>query len=168
MQNKLITLENIDAFIFDFDGVLTNNLVFVDQDGKESVSCNRSDGLAFDVLRKLKKPSYILSTEKNPIVSARAKKLKIQAIQGVEDKVEELLSLAKSKGYNLNRVLYVGNDINDFKAMKLCGYSACPSDSHEKIRSIATFVLQKKGGNGVVRELLEVKLNIDFIKILYS
>ena len=168
MQNKLITLENIDAFIFDFDGVLTNNLVFVDQDGKESVSCNRSDGLAFDVLRKLKKPSYILSTEKNPIVSARAKKLKIQAIQGVEDKVKELLSLAKTNEYNLNRILYVGNDINDYKAMKLCGYSACPSDSHEKIRSIATFVLQKKGGNGVIRELLEVKLNIDFIKILYS
>ena len=168
MQNKLITLENIDAFIFDFDGVLTNNLVFVDQDGKELVSCNRSDGLAFDVLRKLKKPSYILSTEKNPIVSARAKKLKIQAIQGVEDKVQELLSLAKTNEYNLNRVLYVGNDINDYKAMKLCGYSACPSDSHEKIRSIATFVLQKKGGNGVIRELLEVKLNIDFIKTLYS
>ena len=168
MQNKLITLENIDAFIFDFDGVLTNNLVFVDQDGKELVSCNRSDGLAFDVLRKLKKPSYILSTEKNPIVSARAKKLKIQAIQGVEDKVKELLSLAKTNEYNLNRILYVGNDINDYKAMKLCGYSACPSDSHEKIRSIATFVLQKKGGNGVIRELLEVKLNIDFIKTLYS
>ena len=168
MQNKLITLENIDAFIFDFDGVLTNNLVFVDQDGRESVSCNRSDGLAFDVLRKLKKPSYILSTEKNPIVSARAKKLKIQAIQGVEDKVQELLILAKNNEYNLNRVLYVGNDINDYKVMKLCGYSACPSDSHEKIRSIATFVLQKKGGNGVIRELLEVKLNIDFIKTLYS
>ena len=168
MQNKLITLENIEAFIFDFDGVLTNNLVFVNQDGKESVGCNRSDGLAFDVLRKLKKPSYILSTEKNPIVSARAKKLKIQAIQGVEDKVQELLSLAKTNEYNLNRVLYVGNDINDYKAMKLCGYSACPSDSHEKIRSIATFVLQKKGGNGVIRELLEVKLNIDFIKTLYS
>ena len=167
MQNKLITLENIDAFIFDFDGVLTNDLVFVDQNGKESVICNRSDGLAFDVLRKLKKPSYILSTEKNPIVSARAKKLKIPAIQGVEDKVEELLMLAKSKGYNLNRVLYVGNDINDYKAMQLCGYSACPSDSHQKIRSIATFVLQKQGGNGVIRELLEVKLNIDFIKILY-
>ena len=167
MQNKLITLENIDAFIFDFDGVLTNDLVFVDQNGKESVICNRSDGLAFDVLRKLKKPSYILSTEKNPIVSARAKKLKIPAIQGVEDKVEELLMLAKSKGYNLNRVLYVGNDINDYKAMQLCGYSACPSDSHQKIRSIATFVLQKKGGNGVIGELLEVKLNIDFIKILY-
>jgi YrbI family 3-deoxy-D-manno-octulosonate 8-phosphate phosphatase len=168
VQNKLITLENIDAFIFDFDGVLTNNLVFVDQDGKESVSCNRSDGLAFDVLRKLKKPSYILSTEKNPIVSARAKKLRIHAIQGVEDKVKALLSLVKNNEYNLDRVLYVGNDINDYKAMKLCGYSACPSDSHEKIRSIATFVLQKKGGNGVVRELLEVKLNIDFIKTLYT
>ncbi len=72
------------------------------------------------------------------------KKLKIEAIQGVDDKVQELLSLAKTNEYNLDRVLYVGNDINDFKAMKLCGYSACPSDSHEKIRSIATFILQKK------------------------
>ena len=156
MQNKLITLENIDAFIFDFDGVLTNNLVFVDQDGKESVSCNRSDGLAFDVLRKLKKPSYILSTEKNPIVSARAKKLKIQAIQGVEDKVKELLSLAKTNEYNLNRILYVGNDINDYKAMKLCGYSACPSDSHAKILEIVTFSLKTPGGQGIVRELVDI------------
>jgi len=167
-KKKQILIDKIEVFIFDFDGVLTNNLVFVDQDGNELVSCNRSDGLAFDVLRKLKKPSYILSTEQNPVVSTRAKKLKIQVIQGVDNKVQELLSLAKSKGYNLNRVLYVGNDVNDYKAMKLCGYSACPSDSHEKIRSIATFVLQKKGGDGVVRELLEVKLNIDFIKTLYS
>ena len=167
-KKKQILIDKIEVFIFDFDGVLTNNLVFVDQDGNELVSCNRSDGLAFDVLRKLKKPSYILSTEQNPVVSTRAKKLKIQVIQGVDNKVQELLSLAKSKGYNLNRVLYVGNDVNDYKAMKLCGYSACPSDSHEKIRSIATFVLQKKVGDGVVRELLEVKLNIDFIKTLYS
>ena len=167
-KKKQILIDKIEVFIFDFDGVLTNNLVFVDQDGNELVSCNRSDGLAFDVLRKLKKPSYILSTEQNPVVSTRAKKLKIQVIQGVDNKVQELLSLAKSKGYNLNRVLYVGNDVNDYKAMKLCGYSACPSDSHEKIRSIATFVLQKQGGNGVIRELLEVKLNIDFIKTLYS
>ena len=68
-----ISIDNIDAFIFDFDGVLTNNLVHLDQHGTESVSCSRSDGLAFEVLHKLKMPTYILSTEVNPVVTARAK-----------------------------------------------------------------------------------------------
>ena len=68
-----ISLEGIDALIFDFDGVLTNNLVHLDQEGKEWVSCSRADGLAFDVLRKLEKPAYIISTEENPVVTARLK-----------------------------------------------------------------------------------------------
>ena len=104
-----ISLDNIDAFVFDFDGVLTNNLVHLGQDGKEWVSCSRADGLAFDVLRKLEKPSYVLSTENNPVVSARAKKLKIQALQGVKNKADTLLTLSENKGYDLSRILYVGN-----------------------------------------------------------
>ena len=72
-----IPFRSIEAIVFDFDGVLTDNLVSIDQEGKEYVSCSRADGLAFDVLHKLKKPSYILSTEKNQTVTARAKKLKI-------------------------------------------------------------------------------------------
>ena len=129
-----ISLDNIDAFVFDFDGVLTNNLVQIDENGKESVCCSRADGLAFDVMRKLEKPSYILSTEKNPVVSARAKKLKIQALQGIKNKADALSSLSESKGYDLSRILYVGNDLNDFDVMKTCGYSACPIDSHIKIK----------------------------------
>ena len=132
-----ISLDNIDAFVFDFDGVLTNNLVHLDQNGKEWVSCSRADGLAFDVLRKLEKPSYILSTENNPVVSARAKKLKIQVLQGVKDKAGTLLALSESKGYDLNRILYVGNDLNDFHVMKICGYTACPIDSHIKIKELS-------------------------------
>ena len=76
-----ISLDNIDVFVFDFDGVLTNNLVQIDENGKESVSCSRADGLAFDVLRKLNKSVYILSTEKNPVVLARAKKLKVKVFK---------------------------------------------------------------------------------------
>jgi len=63
--------------------------------------------------------------------------------------------------------LYVGNDLNDYKAMQLCGYSACPSDSHKKIKSISSIVLNNKGGYGVVRELLEEVFKLDFIKILF-
>lgn len=162
-----ISINEIDALIFDFDGVLTNNLVHLNQDGKEWVSCSRGDGLAFDVLRKLNKPSYIISTEKNAVVSARAKKLKIPALQGVGNKVKEIEELATKDGLDLARVLYVGNDLNDYRAMLLCGYTACPSDSHKKIKEIATFVLKTGGGKGVVRELLEDVLKLNFIQIIY-
>jgi len=166
MQN--ILFDDIDAFIFDFDGVLTNNMVIVDQYGKESVSCSRADGLAFDVLHKLKKSVYILSTEKNPVVTARADKIKVPAIQGVVSKVEGIKKLSKQKMFRIQNTLYVGNDLNDYEAMQLCGYTACPSDSHEIIKSIANIVLKTSGGNGVVRELLEDIFQLNFIKILYQ
>ena len=169
MKNqKEILLNNIDAFIFDFDGVLTNNLVYLDQNGKESVSCSRADGLAFDVLRKLDKPAFILSTENNPVVTMRAKKLKVSVVQGVADKVEAIKKLVNKNNYNLKNILYVGNDLNDYLVMQLCGYTACPADSHPKIKEISGNILTSKGGNGVVRELLEDVLSLDFIKTLYQ
>ena len=162
-----ISLDNIDVFVFDFDGVLTNNLVQISENGRESVSCSRADGLAFDVLRKLNKSAYIISTEKNPVVSARAKKLKIQVMQGIKNKADALSTLSERKGYDLSRILYVGNDLNDFHVMKICGYSVCPIDSHIKIKELSNVVLSSRGGEGVVRELLEEILDVDFINILY-
>lgn len=172
MNNNFLRVEinmiNIDAFIFDFDGVLTDNFVYLDQDGVEQVRCSRADGLAFDVLRKLKKPVYILSTEKNPVVSARASKLKIPVLQGKDNKVEAINKLVSKEKFDLSNILYVGNDLNDYYAMQSCGCSVCPSDSHIKIQEVADIVLKTKGGSGVVRELLEEVLEIDFIKILYD
>jgi len=160
-------IDNIDAFVFDFDGVLTNNLVHIDQTGAEWVSCNRGDGLAFDLLRKIKKPAYILSTEKNPVVTARANKLRIEAIQGVENKVAAIHELAATKGYDLSKVCYAGNDLNDYRVMQYCGVTVCPSDSHPAIKEFANKALQAKGGCGVVRELLEEVFKLDLITILY-
>ncbi len=162
-----MNIDNIDVFVFDFDGVLTNNLVYVNQDGIESVACSRADGLAFDVLRELVKPTYILSTEKNQIVTTRANKLKIPALQGINNKVEALKEIANKEGFNLQNILYVGNDLNDYQVMKLCGFSVCPADSHPKIKEISSIVLKTNGGNGIARELLEDILGLDFIKILY-
>ena len=153
----------IDAIVFDFDGVLTNNLVYLVQDGKEMVSCSRADGLAFDVLRRIQKPAYIISTEKNPVVTARANKLKIPVLQGIGNKTECLKELIDREKFDLKNILYVGNDLN---AMKVCGFTACPADSHEMIKSIATIVLKTKGGGGIVRELLETVFQVNFIKIL--
>ena len=168
IERKQINIDDIDAFIFDFDGVLTNNIVHLDQDGKELVSCSRSDGLAFDLLKKLNKVSYILYTEKNLVVTARAKKLNIPVLQGINDKVDALNNLSISKNLNLEKILYVGNDLNDYRAMQACGYTACPSDSHKDIKKIAAFVLKTEGGKGVVRELLEDVLKLNFIQILYT
>ena len=167
-MSKQITIEQIDAFIFDFDGVLTDNLVYISEEGREAVRCSRSDGLAFDVLRKILKPVYLFSTEENIVVSSRAKKLKVPVIQGISDKVEALTKLIEEESYEWERLVYIGNDLNDYKAMSLCGFSACPRDSHEKIQEIATFVLNTNGGRGVVRELTEDILGLDFINILYN
>jgi 3-deoxy-D-manno-octulosonate 8-phosphate phosphatase (KDO 8-P phosphatase) len=160
-------IDNIKVFIFDFDGVLTNNKVYIDQNGKESVSCSRADGLAFDVLRKLKKPSYILSTEKNTVVSARAQKLQISALQGAENKVSGIQEIIKKENCKIENILYVGNDLNDYRVMSICGFTACPADSHEKIKQISSIILKTNGGHGIVRELLEDVLGLDFIEILY-
>jgi 3-deoxy-D-manno-octulosonate 8-phosphate phosphatase (KDO 8-P phosphatase) len=163
-----MNIDNIDAFIFDFDGVLTNNKVYVSQNGHESVACCRSDGLAFDALNRLNKPTYILSTEENVVVSARANKLKIEAIQGVKDKASAINRLADQEGFKLERILYVGNDLNDYYAMKICGYTLCPSDSHSIIKEISDIVLESSGGSGVVRELLEEVLGLNLLKILFK
>jgi YrbI family 3-deoxy-D-manno-octulosonate 8-phosphate phosphatase len=162
-----ILLDDINAFIFDFDGVMTNNRVHLDQDGKEWVTCSRADGLAFDVLRKLNKPAYIISTEENPVVTARANKLKILAFQGVNNKVSAVNELVKKQGFDIDKIYYVGNDLNDYRVMQHCGYTACPSDSHPDIKKIADITLNTKGGDGVVRELLEKNLKINFINVLY-
>lgn len=166
--NFIMRLKNIDAFVFDFDGVLTNNFVHLNQGGDEWVSCSRADGLAFDILKKLNKPAYILSTEKNPVVVARANKLRVPVLHGISDKLEGIKLLAKKEGFNLNKVLYIGNDLNDYYVMQGCGYSACPSDSHKRIKSISTIVLNTEGGRGVVRELLEDIFKLDFVQILYD
>ena len=163
-----LEIENLSAIFFDFDGVLTTNKVYVDQDGVEMVCCNRSDGLAFDLLRKFDIPVFIISSETNSVVTARSKKLGIQVIQGVKKKNELLNEVCIEKNINLSKALFVGNDLNDYYAMKSCGYSICPSDSHYKIKDIADYVLKSRSGEGVAREIVEDLMNLDLIKLLYN
>ncbi len=124
--------------------------------------------MAFNELNKLGVKSYILTSEINKVVSARANKLNIPALTGVANKVEALQDLSVKEGLDLSRVFYIGNDLNDFQAMKMCGLSACPADSHPKIKEIATFKLNTNGGMGIVRELLEEIFNVDVVKIIYT
>jgi 3-deoxy-D-manno-octulosonate 8-phosphate phosphatase (KDO 8-P phosphatase) len=163
----MLDIKKIELIVFDFDGVLTNDKVLVDQNGIESVVCSRSDGLGFDVLKILEKSTYIISTELNMVVSKRAEKLGIPVLQGVQNKKDIVKKLSKEKKINLSNILFVGNDLNDYHAMKFCGYSVCPSDSHPVIKDMASYVLKTKGGDGVVRELLEEVFKLNILKILY-
>ena len=147
--------DNFRLIVYDFDGVMTDNKVYIDQDGREMVQVNRSDGLGVAAIKKLGIEQLIISTEENPVVSARAKKLDIPCLQGIDNKKDALLNHCDKNDFKLNHVAYVGNDINDLGAMKLVGYSFCPTDSHEIIKKISNQVMKTKGGHGVIRELLD-------------
>jgi len=152
-------IKNIKTIIYDFDGVMTDNKVYVDQDGRETVKVNRADGFGVAEIKKLGIKQIIISTEKNPVVSARATKLGIPYLQGVDNKMGELLDYCKKNEVNVNYVAYVGNDINDKEAMEISGVTFCPADAHEDIKAISDHVLKTKGGEGVIRELLDLIIN---------
>ena len=161
MKTKRLDPRRLEAILFDFDGVLTDNRVYVDQRGRESVCCSRSDGMGFEVLRATSLKLFILSRERNPVVKARGLKLRVPVIQSVWRKEQACLALSKRAGFAMGCALFVGNDLNDYDVMKACGFSACPSDSHPKILAIADYVLRSRGGMGVVRELVEDVLWLD-------
>ena len=166
-MNSLIKIKDIEIIIFDFDGVLTNNKVYLNENGEEFVSCNRSDGLAFNALKKVNKRAIIVSSEKNEVVTARGKKLGIEVFQGIGDKLDFIEGLAESEKFDLSKTLYIGNDLNDFKIMEKLRFSACPADSHPMIKKISGTVLETNGGEGVAREIVEVLLELDIIDVLY-
>ena len=165
---KLIDPCEIDAAVFDFDGVLTDNTVLVNSRGDEFVTCSRADGLAFETLKILKIKTLILSTEKNPVVRARAEKLNVEVRHGVANKLTALRSYCETENLSIERILYVGNDVNDYDVMKACGITCCPMDAHPSIKMISSVVLSRNGGDSVVRELVEDVLQIDVYKTLYS
>ena len=108
------------------------------------------------------------STEKNKVVSARAKKLQIKAIQAVGNKKEALLELMNQNQLTKDEVVFIGNDINDINAMNLCTSTFCPSDSHQLVKKTAKIILEAKGGEDIMREVLEKHFKIDLYKLLYT
>jgi len=151
-----MNFKDIKAIVFDFDGVFTDNRVFVSQNGEESVICNRSDGIGLEMIRELNIPMTIISTEKNPVVQKRAKKLKLSCVQGVENKIKELVKFSDATNIGLKKIAFVGNDINDASCMKKVGFPIAVADAVDEIKELSTVVLVKKGGFGAVREFCEI------------
>ena len=149
-------LRDVEAVIFDFDGVFTDNRVVVFEDGREAVVCNRGDGLGLERLRSLGIPMVIMSTETNPVVSRRAEKLRLPVYQGLSDKAATLKKFAADEGLDLSRIAYVGNDINDAGCLEIVGMPVVVADAMLEVKSLARIVLKKKGGQGAVREFCDM------------
>src|SRR5204863_2480155 len=136
----------LDLIAFDFDGVMTDNAVLLSEDGTESVSCSRADGLGVDLLRRTGVPLIVLSTERNSVVSLRAQKLGLQCFNGVADKSAFLADYLASNGYRAERVVYVGNDVNDSGCLRQVGMPVVVADAHNDVVPLARLQLTKKGG----------------------
>ena len=147
--------DKVSHLIMDFDGVLTDDKVHVDQDGRESVRCSRSDGFGITLLKQNSEiQPMILSRESNPVVTARARKLDIEVFQSVLNKDQAIQALINERHLNPNEIIYIGNDLNDLVVLPLVGYFACPSDAHPQVLREADLVLNHPGGKGAVRELV--------------
>jgi len=155
LRNSLNKIQ-IELIAYDFDGVLTDNKVYLSEDGIESVQVNRSDGLAIKEIEKMGLRQIIISTEKNKVVKKRAEKLNIECFYGIDDKKTSLSNFCNENSIDLKKVIFIGNDINDLEVMKSVGISICPSDAHPSIIKIASVMLNSKGGEGLVRELLDL------------
>ncbi|MEC9293656.1 MAG: HAD hydrolase family protein [Chloroflexota bacterium] len=156
-------LADIKAIAFDFDGVFTDNRVYVMQNGEEAVACDRSDGMGISMLRKVGIPMIIISTEKNPVVGARGAKLNIDVLQGVEDKLPILSEWVMEKRLSIEQVAFIGNDINDVECLNAVGLGIVVADAYPVAVDAADLVLTKKGGHGAVREIADLWLSANKI-----
>ena len=162
---------SVHTVVFDFDGVFTDNKIWVDQDGREIVRCDRSDGLAFDFVRAFQRRGhlvsefFILSREANQVVLARAKKLQLVCHHGIGDKLgfmtEYLAARLSDSADPFAGMVYLGNDLNDLPLMRRAGYAVAPADAHPRVCEIAHLVMQQRGGEGFVRAFIERFLGID-------
>jgi 3-deoxy-D-manno-octulosonate 8-phosphate phosphatase (KDO 8-P phosphatase) len=148
-------LERVRFAIFDFDGVFTDNRVWVNERGQESLAFSRSDGLGLRRLDEVGVQYLIVSMEQNPIVGARARKLRANCVQGVDDKLTVVRERAAAAGFSLGQAAYVGNDINDADCLRAVGLPVVPADAWPEVKPLARWVLSRTGGAGCVREFCD-------------
>ena len=150
--------DKIDLLILDFDGVLTDNRVWTDQDGRETVASYRGDSMGLYLLRQAKIEAVVISKEINPVVSARCKKMGIPSLQDIEDKAAALKNLLTERKIDPSHTVYLGNDVNDLPCFPMAGWAVAVADAHPDVIRQADFVLTKNGGHGAVRELCNLVL----------
>lgn len=154
-MKKKLNKNILPKIIFtDFDGCLTDDRVWLNQDGEEFVAANRKDGLALNKLKKWGIPVVITSTETNKVVSARAQKLGIVALQGLADKAEAIENYLSKINLTWEDTWYIGNDVNDLEAIRGAKFGICPHDAVKAVKKEVDLILKTDGGYGILSELV--------------
>jgi 3-deoxy-D-manno-octulosonate 8-phosphate phosphatase (KDO 8-P phosphatase) len=148
-------LRRLRLVVFDFDGVFTDNRVWVNERGEEMLAFSRSDGLGLRRLDEVGVEYLIVSTEPNAVVPARAAKLGAPCVHGAADKLAVLRAEAGRRGVPLEETAYVGNDVNDAECLRAVGLPIVPADAWPEVASLAQWTLTRPGGAGCVREVCD-------------
>ena len=146
----------VSALVLDFDGVFTDNRALVFQDGREAVLCHRGDGWGLSQLKALGLPLLVISTEENPVVQARCRKLGIPCRVGVQDKLSALETWMTERNLDVSQVVYLGNDVNDLACLQAVGCGVVVNDVYPEAKAAASIVLSRPGGHGAIRELVDL------------
>ena len=160
---KKISEENrsIKMFLTDCDGCLTDGGMYYTEKGDELKKFNARDGMGFSLLKKRGIITGIITGENVELNRRRAEKLGLDIYEcGIKNKSEKIIELSQRYNIELENILYVGDDINDLDALKLVGYSCCPCDAEEKIKDVVTYITEKSGGQGVIREIVDKFLEL--------
>ncbi|MFA6570360.1 MAG: HAD-IIIA family hydrolase [Bacteroidota bacterium] len=158
MDNEILNqkLAKIKLLVMDVDGTMTNAKVYYSKNGEELKKFSIRDGMGIELLRQGQIETAILTSESSPIVTARAKKLKIEhQIMGSRNKKKDLEDLAEKLTLLMENILYIGDDVNDLQAIKAAGVGACPADSVINVKEAADYICTEKGGKGAIREIIE-------------
>ncbi|MEE1318385.1 MAG: HAD-IIIA family hydrolase [Ruminococcus sp.] len=154
MMNKNIKLKML---VMDVDGTLTDGKIYYGNDGEMFKAFNVRDGYRLIKCEEYGIVTAIITGKTSKIVDGRAKELKIKEVyQGIHNKIEILNMLVKKYELTFDEVAYIGDDVNDIDCMNICGFSACPADAMEEVKSVVDYVCKNNGGNGAVRELIDL------------
>jgi len=150
--------KKVKLLAMDFDGVLTDNRVWLNEAGQEQVAANRSDGLGIRMLLKAGVEAIVISMEENPVVAARCKKMGIPFIQRIENKAQALQEILAEHSSSADETVFLGNDTNDLPCFPLVACAVAVADAHPAVLQEADLVLRQRGGHGAVRELCDLIL----------
>ncbi len=163
LQSKMppdTVIEGIKLLAMDFDGVLTDNRVWINENGDESVCCSREDSWGLTLLRRSGVKLAVVSTERNPVVQARCRKLQIQCANGVRDKAEALQNLANQWSIDRSQIAFVGNDLNDKDALDWAGISILIGSKNRSLINLSDWYIPESGGDGALRQICDKVLDV--------
>jgi len=156
MRHMKNAWKEIKLLVLDFDGVLTDGFVYVDQDGRESVRCSRRDGLGVGMLAERGIKTVVISKEQNGVVATRCQKLSIECFSGIDDKLGLLKKILDEKKIDPSDVCYVGDDVTDVDCIRHAGIGVAVADAVPSAKGAADLVTRAKGGDHAVREVCDL------------